>query len=84
MEYSACLLLFPVVYPGETRTLLLSLSFPTVYYLKTSIKKPEGWVGEGDRRGNQDGGTHVHPWLIHVSVWQKPSHYRKVIILQLK
>ena len=29
-------------------------------------------------------GTHVHPWLIHVDVWQKPSQYYKVIILQLK
>ena len=29
--------------------------------------KPEGWGGEGDD------GTHVHPWLIHVNVWQ--NHY---------
>ena len=29
-------------------------------------------------------GTHVHPWLIHVNVWQKPSQYCKVISLQLK
>ena len=27
---------------------------------------PEGWGGEGDERGVQDGGTHMHPWLIHV------------------
>ena len=33
---------------------------------------PEGWDGEGGVRGVQDGGTHVHPWLIHVSVWQNP------------
>ena len=25
---------------------------------------PEGWSGEGV----QDGGTHVHPWLIHVDL----------------
>ena len=31
---------------------------------------PEGWNGEGGGRGVQDGGTHVHPWWIHVSVWQ--------------
>ena len=44
---------------------------------------PEGWVGrEGGRV--EDGGTHVHPWLIHVDVRQKPSRYCKVIILQLK
>ena len=26
-------------------------------------------------------GTHVHPWLIHVNVWQKPLQYCKVISL---
>ena len=43
---------------------------------------PEGWDGEGCGRGVQDGGTHVHPWLIHVDVCQKPSQYYKVISLQ--
>ena len=39
------------------------------------------WGGRGE--GAQDGGdTHIHPWLIHVNVWQKL--YCKVIILQLK
>ena len=33
---------------------------------------PEGWDGEGGGRGVPDGGTYVHLWLIHVSVWQKP------------
>ena len=32
---------------------------------------PEGWDGELSRRGS-GWGTHVHPWLIHVNVWQKP------------
>ena len=45
---------------------------------------PEGWGGEGGGRGVQDGGTHVHPWLIDVDVWQKPPQYCKVISLQLK
>ena len=45
---------------------------------------PEGWDGEGGGRGVQDGGHIVHPWLIYVSVWQKPLQYRKVISLQLK
>ena len=40
--------------------------------------------GEGGGQRVQDGRTHVHPWLIHVDVWQKPSQYCKVIILQLK
>ena len=29
-------------------------------------------------------GTHVYPWLIHVDVWQKPTQYCNVTILQLK
>ena len=39
--------------------------------------------GEGDG-GVQDGGTHVHPWLIHADIWQKPPQYCRVIILQLR
>ena len=32
---------------------------------------PEGWYREGGGRGVQDGEqTHVHPWRIHVDVWQ--------------
>ena len=26
-------------------------------------------------------GTHVHPWLIHVNIWQEPPQYCKVISL---
>ena len=26
---------------------------------------PKGWGGEGGREGIQDGGTHVHPWVIY-------------------
>ena len=44
---------------------------------------PEGWDGEGGVRGNSGRGTDVHPWLIHVNVWQKPQQYWKVISLQL-
>ena len=43
---------------------------------------PEGWDGEGGRRGGSGWGTHVNPWLIHVNVWQKPLQYCKVISLQ--
>ena len=38
----------------------------------------------GDGEGGSGWGTHVHPWLIHVNVWQKPPQYFKVINLQLK
>ena len=36
---------------------------------------PEGWDGEGGGSGVQDGETHVHPWVIHVDVWQQPPQY---------
>ena len=41
---------------------------------------PERWDGDG----GSGWGTHVHPWLINVSVCQKPPQYCKVISLQLK
>ena len=45
---------------------------------------PEGWDREGGGRGGSGWGTHVHPWLIHVNVWQKTLQYCKGISLQLK
>ena len=45
---------------------------------------PGGWDREGGGRGGSGWGTHVHPWLIHIDVWQKPLQYCKVINLQLK
>ena len=46
--------------------------------------QPEGWDGEEGGGGFGIGGTHIRPWLIHVSVWQNPLQYCKVISLQLK
>ena len=46
----------------------------------------EGWGGEGGEKRVQDGGDtciHVYLWLIHTDIWQKPSQYCKVTILQL-
>ena len=40
-----------------------------------------GWGGTGE--GGSGWGTHVHPWLMHVNVWQKPPQYCKAISLQL-
>ena len=45
---------------------------------------PEGWDGEEGGRERSGWGTHVHPRRIHVSVWQKPLQYCKVISVQLK
>ena len=45
---------------------------------------PEGWGREGCGWGVQYWGTPVHPWLIHVNAWWKPTPYYKVISLQLK
>ena len=44
---------------------------------------PEWGMGR-EVGGGSGWGTHVHPWLIHVNVWQKPLQYYKVISLQLK
>ena len=44
---------------------------------------PEGWDGEGVGERFRMG-THVHPLLIHVNLWQKLLQYYKVISLQLK
>ena len=41
-------------------------------------------MGREGEVGFRTWGTYVHLWLIHVDVWQKPSQYYKVIILQLK
>ena len=51
----------------------------------------QGWcTGKTQREGMErevEGGlgwgTHVNPWLIHVSVWQEPLQYCAVISLQL-
>ena len=47
-------------------------------------QNPEGRDEEGGGSGVQDGKTHVHPWLIHVNVWQKSPQYCNLISLQLK
>ena len=31
---------------------------------------PEGWYGRGGGRGVQEWELNVHPWWIHVDVWQ--------------
>ena len=43
---------------------------------------PEGQGGKGGGGGLHKWGAHIYVWLIHVDVWQKPSQYCKVIILQ--
>ena len=40
-----------------------------------------GWGGRWE--GGAAWGTHINPWLIHVSVLQKPLKYCKAISLQL-
>ena len=44
----------------------------------------EGWDGVGGGGRFKGGGIYVYLWLIHVDAWQKPTHYCKAIILQLK
>ena len=51
---------------------------------------PKSWCSGTTQRGGVgrevevEGVTHVHPWLIHVGVWQKPPQYCKVVSLQLQ
>ena len=40
--------------------------------------------GGGRWGGGSGWGTHIHPWLIHVNVWEKTVQYCKQISLQLK
>ena len=47
------------------------------------LGRPRGMGWGGRREGRSGWGTHVNPWLIHVSVWQNPLQYCKVISLQL-
>jgi len=49
---------------------------------QTSALGGVGWGGGG--REFQEEVTYVYSWLIHSSVWQKPTQYCKAIILQLK
>ena len=46
-----------------------------------ALGQPRG-LGWGGRF--RIGGIHVYLWLIHVDIWQKPSQYCKVIMLQSK
>ena len=41
-------------------------------------------VGRDVGKGFRVRVTHVYLWAVHVNVWQKPSQYCKVIILQVK
>ena len=48
-----------------------------------ALRWPRGIGWRGRWEGGSGWGTHVNPWLIHVSLWQNPLQYCKVISLQL-
>ena len=48
-----------------------------------ALGRPSGMGLSGRWEGGSGWGTHVNPWLIHVSVWQKPLQNCKVISFQL-
>ena len=52
----------------------LSLMHETGHSKLVHWDDSEGWDRERGGRGVQDGGTHVHPWLIHVNVGGKNHH----------
>ena len=49
----------------------------------SALGRPRGMGWRGRWEGGLGWGTHVNPWLIHVSVWEKPLQYCKVISLRL-
>ena len=48
-----------------------------------ALGRPRGMGWGGRWEGGSGWGTHVNPWLIHITVWQKPLQYCKVISLQV-
>ena len=48
-----------------------------------ALGQPRGMVRGGKWEGGSGWGHMLHPWLIHVNVWQKPPQYCKAISLQL-
>ena len=48
-----------------------------------ALGRPRGMRWGGRWEGGSGWGTHLNPQLIHVSVWQNPLQYCKVISLQL-
>ena len=48
-----------------------------------ALGRPRGIGSRGRWEGGSGWGIHVNPWLIHVSVWQNPLQYCKVISPQL-
>ena len=48
-----------------------------------ALGRPRGIGWRGRWEVGSGWGIHANPWLIHVSIWQKPLQYCKVISLQL-
>ena len=48
-----------------------------------ALGRPRGIGWRGRWEGGSGWGIYVTPWLIHVSVWQNPLQYCKIISLQL-
>ena len=63
---------------------LKSLSMKQDTLKASALGQPRGMGGRGRWEWVFGWETHVHLWLIHVSVWQKPPQYYKLINLQLK
>ena len=49
-----------------------------------ALQQPRRGTWSGSWEGGSRGRRHVHPWLIHVDVWQEPTQYCKAITLRLK
>ena len=58
------------------------ITSPNLMLGASALGQPRGMVWGGRWDGGSGWGTRVHPWQIHVDVWQ--NQYNIVISLQLK
>ena len=60
-------------------SLMHETGHPKLVHWDNSEERNGKGCGREVEGGVQDGGTHVHAWMIHVDVWQKLPQYCKVI-----
>ena len=81
-----------MIWENSTETCILSIVKQITSPGLMHETSAQGWYTRMTQRdgmgrevgGDSEWGTHIHLWLIHVNVWQKPPQYYKVISLQLK
>ena len=54
----------------------------TLFIVTAPYMLKDWWDGVGGGREVQEGGD-IHPWMIHIDVWEKPTQYCKAIITSM-